>query len=244
LLEWNETTTEYPRDKCVPQLFEAQAEGAPEAGAVLFPGQSLSYRELNERANQLASYLKDSGVGPDVPAAVLMERSADMIIAWLAVLKAGGAYVPLHPKYPPERLKFMLADIRAPVVLTQQRLLTKLPMGLSQVLCVDSDWKQIASRTRSNPHPAASPDSLACIMYTSGSTGQPKGVAIPHRGITRLVRNTNYIQFDPSDRVAQISNVSFDAATFEIWGALLNGGRLVGIPDEVLCSPSEFSREL
>jgi amino acid adenylation domain-containing protein/FkbH-like protein len=244
LVEWNDTRSEYPRDQCIHQVFEAQAERTPEATAVVFGEHLLTYRELNSRANQLARYLQQLQVGPGVPVGLAVERSRDMVIGMLAILKAGGAYVPLDPTYPRERLAFMLADTAAPVVLTHQVLIGHLPPSTGKIVSLDTDWDLIGSQSRENPVSAAGPESLAYIMYTSGSTGQPKGVAVPHRPVNRLVLNTDYIQFNAFDRVAQLSNLSFDAATFEIWGALLNGGQLVGISQEVMLSAKAFGREV
>ena len=243
VVEWNDNKTDYPREKCIHQLFEAQAERTPNATAVMFGRQSLTYEELNHRANRLAHYLKKFSVGPDLLVGICMERSVEMVVGMLAILKAGGAYIPIEPGYPRERLTFMLADAGTPVLLTQQRLLARLPKSAS-ALCLDSDWELIARESRKNLSCAATPENLAYVIYTSGSTGTPKGVAVPHRAVNRLVLNTNYIQFTPEDRVAQISTASFDAATFEVWGALLNGGTLVGITRDVSLSPADFAREL
>ncbi|SPE63311.1 putative Phenylalanine racemase (ATP-hydrolyzing) [Verrucomicrobia bacterium] len=244
LVEWNRTATEYPRDKCIHQLFEDQAERTPQAAAVVFGAKSLTYRELNARANQLAHYLRQLEIGPDVPVAICVERSIEMVVGCLAVLKAGGAYVPLDGTYPKERLSFMLADTNAPLLLTQQHLAPHLPRSRPKVLCLDAEWEIVAQESRLNLSNATTPEQLAYIMYTSGSTGEPRGVAVPHRAVNRLVLNTNYIQFKASDRIAQVSNFSFDAATFEIWGALLNGAQLIGISRDAVLSPREFAREL
>ena len=243
LSEWNSTKTTYPLQRCIHELFEAQVENNPNAVAVVFEKQSLTYHELNQRANRLAHYLKKVFVSPDILVGICLDRSIEMIVAMLAVLKAGGAYVPLEAGYPRERLTFMLTDAGVPIVLTQQRLLPRLPRPLN-ALCLDSDWELIARESRENLPACANADSLAYVIYTSGSTGTPKGVAVSHRAVNRLVLNSNYIQLTAEDRVAQISNASFDAATFEIWGALLNGGTVVGITRDVTLSPCEFAREL
>lgn len=243
IVEWNDTKTDYPREKCIHELFEAQAERTPNAIAVVFGRQSLTYEELNHRASRLAHYLKKFSVGPDVLVGICVDRSVEMIVGMLAILKAGGAYMPIEPGYPRERLTFMLADAGTPVLLTQQQLVARLPKSAS-ALCLDSDWELIARESRKNLACTTTPDNLAYVIYTSGSTGTPKGVAVPHRAVNRLVLNTNYIQFTAEDRVAQISNSSFDAATFEIWGALLNGATLVGITRDVSLSPGDFAREL
>ncbi len=245
VVEWNATTTDFPKDKCVHQLFDVQAEKTPEAMAMKFEGESLTYSELNQRANQLAHHLRGLlGVGPDVPVGICMRPSLDLVVGMLAVLKAGGAYLPLDAENPMDRLAFMLEDAQAPVLLTRRDLLARMPRQSGMVICLDADWKVIGHASRQTPANTSSPKSLACIIYTSGSTGKPKGVAVPHRAISRLVLNTNYIRLGQNDRLAQVSNVSFDAATFEIWGALLNGCQLIGITREVMLSPKNFAREL
>ena len=240
---WNNTKTEYPRQKCIHELFEEQVQRTPDAVAVVFGNQSVSYEQLNQRANRLARHLQKYSVGPDVLVGICMERSVEMIVGMLGILKAGGAYVPIDSNYPRERLNFMLADSETPVLLTQHRLVSRLPKP-ANVLCLDSDWELIARENQKNLGLPVTPENLAYVIYTSGSTGTPKGVAVPHRAVNRLVLNTNYIQFSSSDRVAQVSTASFDAATFEIWGALLNGGTLVGITRDVTLSPADFAREL
>ncbi len=232
LVKWNDTAVDYPRDRCIHQLFEEQVESTPEAVALVFDDEQLTYAELNARANQLAHYLISLGVGPDVLVGICLERSPELIVGLLAILKAGGAYVPLDPSYPKQRLAFMLQDTRAPVLLTQESLLGSLPRHESRTLCVDRDRANFTSRSQANPSPVANKDDLAYVIYTSGSSGTPKGVMVPHAGIVRLVRNTDYIRLDATDCVAQASNPSFDAATFEIWGALANGSRLIMIKRE------------
>lgn len=242
LEEWNRTATEYPRNKTVHSLFEEQAARTPAALAVCYGSESLSYERLNERSNQLAHFLRGAGVGPDVPVGVLMERSIDMIVAWLAILKAGGAYVPLDPEYPAQRLAFMVEDTRMPVILTKACFEESLRGGPARAIRLDSDAKAIAREPVLPPPIQTTSENLAYIIYTSGSTGTPKGVAVPHRAIVRLVCQTNFIEFDGSERMAQLSNSSFDAATFEVWGALLHGGALIGVPKPVLLVPAEFAR--
>jgi amino acid adenylation domain-containing protein len=244
LFEWNATGAEYPEDACVQELFEAQVARSPDATALVCDGEALSYRELNRRANQLADHLQGLGVGPEVLVGICVERSVEMVVGLLGILKAGGAYVPLDPGYPQERLAFMLADAQAAVLLTQQRLVERFPAHGAHVVCIDADWELIARGREDNPIRMATPDNLAYVMYTSGSTGRPKGVAVAHRAVTRLVLNTDYVTISPADVLAQASNASFDAATFEIWGALLNGARLVVIPRDVLLAPAAFSAEL
>jgi amino acid adenylation domain-containing protein len=244
LVEWNDTKSDYPKDKCIHQLFEEQVERTPDAIAVVFENQKLTYRELNHRANQLAHYLRTLGVVSDVLVGICIEPSLKMVIGLLGILKAGGAYVPLDPTYPLERLAGMLSDSQCSLLLTQQKWLSALPESQASVICWETNLEKIDRESTSNLPSFGSGSSLAYVMYTSGSTGKPKGVAIPHRGILRLVLNTDYIQFGPDDRVAQASNTSFDAATFEIWGSLIHGARLVGIPRNILLSPQEFATQL
>jgi amino acid adenylation domain-containing protein len=241
LLEWNRTETDYPRDETVVGLFGAQALASPDAVAVDYGGETLSYAELNARANRLAHYLRSRGVGPEVMVGVYLERGLEMLVGLLGILKAGGAYVPLDLDYPPSRIRFMLEDAEVPVLLSHSGLSDRLPAFAGELVCVDSDWPLIERESAANPASGATADSLAYVIYTSGSTGTPKGVEIAHRAINRLVRNTDYYQVEPGDRIAQASNVSFDAATFEIWGALLNGARLVGIDKEVLLNSKSLA---
>ncbi len=224
--EWNRTQTNYPRNASIPQLFEQQARLTPSAVAAVFGAAKITYAELNRRANRLARRLERSGVSRDVPVGICLERSLEMIIALLAVLKAGGAYVPLDPKYPAERLAWMIADTQAPLVLAQRSFTQAL--SNSELLFVDS--LDLSDENEADIPSASRAEDLAYIIYTSGSTGVPKGVAIPHRGVVRLVRNTSYASFSADETFLQLAPLSFDASTFEIWGALLNGGRLVVMP--------------
>lgn len=230
---WNETRVESPSGSCLHELFEAQVERTLDSTAVVFEGHHLTYRELNHRANQLAHYLRKREVGPDVLVGICVERSVEMVVGLLGILKAGGAYVPLDPTYPQERLAFMVEESQTPVLLTQKRLLRRLPQYRARMICLDADWAAIAQENKENPLSVARPKNLAYVICTSGSTGKPKGVAVPHRAVSRLVMRTNYVNLEPSDRMAQVSNRSFAATTFEIWRALLHGARLVGVPGEL-----------
>ena len=238
LVEWNATATAYPRDACIHQLFEAQAECTPDAIAVVFADQQLSYRELNRRANQLGHYLRALGVGPDILVSLYIERSLELLVGILGILKAGGAYVPLDTAYPRGRVAFMMADTAAPVILTQSHLRDRLPDTEATVICVDTAWTRLATEPPENLTPCSRAEHLAYVMYTSGSTGQPKGICITHRSVNRLVQNTNFATFAREDVFLQYAPIAFDAATLELWGSLLNGGRLVMPPPGPLSLPA------
>ncbi len=238
LLEWNDTSTSYPREQCVHQLFESQVERTPDAVAVVLDrsgraeGQ-LSYRELNAQANRLAHALRRLEVGPEVLVGLAIERSLEMMVGILGILKAGGAYLPIDIGYPEARLAFLLADARMPVVLTEESFADKLP-GTVRVLCLKRDRDAIAGEREGNPGVAMTADGLSYVMYTSGTTGTPKGSAVPHRAVVRLVQETNYAELGAGEVFLQLAPISFDAATLEIWGPLLNGGRLVLYPPKPL----------
>ncbi|NEQ08360.1 MAG: AMP-binding protein, partial [Moorea sp. SIO4E2] len=247
LVEWNDTQTDYPKDRCIHQLFEEQVAKSPDAIALTFEHQQLTYRELNAQANQLAHHFKSLGVGPEVLVGICVGRSPEIVMGLLAILKAGGAYVPLDPTYPTERLSYMIKDAQIKVLLTQQQLIERLGQTQQQevrVVCLEAERDAINRHSQENLPNTTTSENLAYVIYTSGSTGQPKGVAVPHRAVNRLVINTNYIQLSPRDRVAQASNISFDAATFEIWGALLQGAQLVGLPKDILLSPQDLAAQI
>ncbi|MDZ7959049.1 MAG: non-ribosomal peptide synthetase [Aulosira sp. DedQUE10] len=230
LIEWNNTQTNYPKQACIHQLFEAQVEKTPDAVALIFNEQQVTYQELNCRANQLAQYLQTLGVGAEILVGICIERSIEMVLGLLAILKAGGAYVPLDPGYPQERLAFMLSDTNVSLLLTQKELVAKLPTHTASVICLDTDWNAIAQNNQDNLTANITADNLAYVMYTSGSTGTPKGVCVIHRGVVRLVKETNYAQLTDKEVILQLAPISFDASTLEIWGCLLNGGKLVICP--------------
>ena len=233
LIEWNDTQRDYPKDKCIHELFEAQVEKSPDAVAVTFEDQQLSYRTLNKRANQLAHYLRKRGVGPDVLVAICVERSLEMMVGLLGILKAGGAYVPLDPEYPNERLAFMLEDAQPAVLLTQARVMEKLPNRNPNLVCLDRDWEKIAAEKDRTPITVTAAENLAYVVYTSGSTGQPKGVEVRHQGVLRLLVGVDYVRIDANQSFLHLAPSSFDASTFEIWGALLHGARCVLFPEKV-----------
>ena len=239
LQQWSSHQSNYPA-VCIHQLFEAQVKQRPTAVALQFDRQ-FTYQELNQGSNQLARYLQRLGISSK-PVGICLEHSAEAIAAMLAVLKAGGAYVPLDPSYPPERLRFVLEDAGIAAILTRHW--ADSPVGETKVICLEQAWDEIAQESDENLSTAGTANQLAYIIYTSGSTGTPKGVMVPHRAVNRLVRDTNYVQIEPSDRVAQVANLAFDAATFEVWGALLNGAQLIGIERETTLSPPDFVTKL
>ncbi|MEP7338035.1 MAG: amino acid adenylation domain-containing protein [Acidobacteriota bacterium] len=228
LVDWNNTWRDFPLDKRLNDLFEAQAQRTPAAPALLFEEQVLTYEELNRRANQLAHRLRRMGVGPETPVGIMMERSVELIVALFGVLKAGGACVPLDPTYPRQRLDFMLQDARVSVLLAQRRLGDAVSVHSAETLCLDTDWKAIASESDENPAGGAGPDNVAYILYTSGSTGQPKGVLLPHRGlVNRLLAGQSVYHLTESDRLLHKASISFDASIWEIFWPLMAGAQLV-----------------
>jgi amino acid adenylation domain-containing protein/non-ribosomal peptide synthase protein (TIGR01720 family) len=231
LLSWNETTVDYPQDKkTIIDLFEKQVEEKPDAIAVVFDDDKLSYRELNAKANQLGHYLQSLGVKPEIFVGLCLERSLEMIIGLLGILKAGGTYVPLDPVYPTERLAFMLEDTQLAVLLTQSNLTKILPETQAQLVCLDGidEIKQMSYLSRENPLNGAGPDHLAYLIYTSGSTGKPKGVMIEHNCIINhcCVVQAHY-QLCSSDRVLQFTSLNFDPSLEQIFATLITGARLV-----------------
>ncbi|MFL6284217.1 MAG: amino acid adenylation domain-containing protein, partial [Pyrinomonadaceae bacterium] len=241
--EWNETRAELPT-LCLHELFERQAAESPTATAVVCGGEELSYGELNERANRLARLLRRRGVREESRVGLLMERGATAVVSLLAILKAGGAYVPLDGSYPQERLRFMLEDAGIRLVLTHGGTPEWLRALDTEVVDLRESAEELARESCEDLSCVTTPDSAAYVIYTSGSTGRPKGVLITHRSVVRLVCNTDYISLSPGDCVAQLSTLSFDASTFELWSALTNGALLAVIPKELALSPSELGAEL
>ncbi|HEY9509925.1 MAG TPA: amino acid adenylation domain-containing protein, partial [Verrucomicrobiae bacterium] len=236
IADWNQTTTPYDREASISQLFEAQVEKTPDATALIFRDQMISYRELNQRANRLARRLTESGIKPETRVGVALERSPEMIVALLAILKAGGAYVPLDRAYPPERLQFIINDTSLAAIVTDaafRQSFWEITGAESEAIAprfIAIETENFESESAENISTNTTAENLAYIIFTSGSTGTPKGVAVPHRGVVRLVRNTNYISISPDDVFLQLAPISFDASTFEIWGALLNGATLAIFP--------------
>ncbi len=241
LIGWNNTQVDYPADKCIHQLFEEQVERTPNDVAVVFEEQQLTYNELNRRANQLAHYLQSLGVKPDELVGICVERSLEMIVGLLGILKAGGAYVPLDPDYPQERLSFMLEDSQVKVLVTQAKLVESIPEHQAQLICLDTEWEKIAQNIPSNPESGVKPDNLTYIIYTSGSTGKPKGVLVNHANVVRLFAATDsWYHFNSNDVWTLFHSYAFDFSVWEMWGALLYGGRLVVVPYLVTRSPEAF----
>ena len=217
LNDWNATAREYPNDLCFHELFEAQVERTPDAIAVEFEDSALTYQQLNQRANQLAAYLRGLGVGPEVFVAIALERSLNMVVAVLGVMKAGGAYVPLDADYPADRLAFMIRDTGAPVLLTQTSRVPSMPAAQARVVCLDAEWPDIASYPTSNTPSGATSSNLAYVIYTSGSTGTPKGVMIEHRGLCNAtVEQARVFGVRNDGRVLQFSSFSFDGWVYEL----------------------------
>jgi len=218
LVEWNDTHAKYPREKCVHQLFESRVNLNPNATAVVFEEEQLTYHELNERANQLARYLAKLGVGPEVLVGLCVDRSVAMVVALLGILKAGGAYVPLDPSYPGERISFMLGDAEVQVLITQSGIVERLPRRSTRVVLIDTDWPEIDNENSENEASAAKPDGLAYVIYTSGSTGKPKGVQIPHGAVVNFLSSmAGTPGMTSNDRVLAVTTLSFDIAGLEIF---------------------------
>jgi amino acid adenylation domain-containing protein len=227
LVELNETAAPFSAEKCVHELFEKQVERAPEAIAIRNGSEELNYRELNLRANKLARYLRGIGIGPEVFVGIFMDRSIEMLVGLLAVLKSGGAYVPLDPQYPLERVRFMIEDSQARVVLTQNSLLDRLPDSAAQTICLDADCASFSNESSENLQPLAMANNLAYVIYTSGSTGQPKGVLVAHRGVTNMIEaSCKLFGVNSNNRILQGASLSFDASVLEIFMALASGARL------------------
>jgi amino acid adenylation domain-containing protein len=257
LVEWNDTQTDYPADQCVHHLFEEQVERSPEDIAIVFPGtardllsksgrcgeEELTYRELNQRANQLAHHLQTLGVGPEVLVGLCVERSLEMVVGLLGILKAGGAYLPLDPNYPPERLAMMLSDTQPLVLLSQSHLLDILPNTSTKVITLDKDWATDGPLT--NPTSAIQPDNLAYVIYTSGSTGRPKGVQIIHQALTNFLTS---MQQQPGltkqDVLVAVTTLSFDIAALEIYLPLIVGAKLIIAPQDSVADGSRLKNLL
>ncbi|MEM7727210.1 MAG: amino acid adenylation domain-containing protein, partial [Cyanobacteria bacterium P01_A01_bin.45] len=252
LVEWNSNQVDYPSDKCIHQLFEEQVERNPDAVAIVFEDQELTYQELNSRANQLAHYLQYAGIKLEDKIGVFIERSPFMAIAILAILKAGGAYVPLDTAYPSARLALMIEDVQCPILITQDHLANRLPVNNNQLLInIDSQWESIAQYSlenltsenlaSENLATKVTRNNLAYIIYTSGSTGTPKGTEVLHRNVIGFMFGVDYVHLDPEQIWLQHSSISWDALTLEFWTPLLSGARCVLYPSDTT-TPEELGK--
>ncbi|KAB8332627.1 non-ribosomal peptide synthetase [Scytonema tolypothrichoides VB-61278] len=245
VVEWNDTSTNYPTDVCIHQLFEAQVERTPDALAVVYEDQQLTYCELNARANQLAHYLRKLGVGPEVLVGICVERSLSMIIGLLGILKAGGAYVPLDPTYPQERLAFILEDAQVPVLLTQQQLVEVMPQHKAKIICLDTDWQTIVQQSQENLFREIATNNLAYVIYTSGSTGKPKGVQIPHSALSNFLHAMRQTPgLSAQDTLLAVTTYSFDIAALELFLPIIVGARLVVVSREIASDGAQLSTKL
>ncbi|MCC5610103.1 amino acid adenylation domain-containing protein [Nostoc sp. CHAB 5834] len=244
LHQWNQTQADIPKE-CIHQLFEAQVELTPDAIAIEFEGQYLTYQELNQRANQLAHYLQSLGVKPDVLVGICIERSPLMVIGLLAILKAGGVYIPLDPAYPKERLAFMLNDSQLPVLLTQQSLIERLPEHSAQVVYLDTNQEIITKQSQKNPNSNVKAENLVYTLYTSGSTGKPKGVPILHSSLVNILY---YLRqetgLNQQDIFFAVTTISFDIAAVELYLPLMVGARVVILSREITSDPSQLAKLL
>jgi amino acid adenylation domain-containing protein len=252
LVEWNQTQADYGYETCVHELFEAVVARTPESVAVVFEDESLTYAELNRRANRLAHYLQRRGVGPETLVGICVRRSIEMIVGVLGVLKAGGAYVPLDPAYPAERLAFMLEDADAAMLLTQAHLKEQIGKWANgqithhaprTTVCLDTDWDLIAEELDTNPVSGVTPENLAYVIYTSGSTGRPKGTLLHHRGFCNFIQAQNqFLDVGSESCVLQFASFGFDASTSEIFTALLAGATLCLAKRETLLSETDLTQ--
>ncbi len=241
LSEWNDTRPDLLPGSCIHHLFEQQVELTPDATALTFEDQNLTYRELNRQANQLAHYLRGLGVGAESIVGIFVERGIALAVTIIGTLKAGGAYVPLDPAYPRERLAFIMDTATVCVVLTEQSLVAQLPRSKAEVVCLDEVRESLLSQPVENPSGGVGPDNLAYVIYTSGSTGVPKGVMIEHKNVTHLFRNVRQLyDFQENETWSLFHSYAFDVSVWELWGALLHGGRLVIVPQSAIRAPDSF----
>jgi amino acid adenylation domain-containing protein len=245
LQTWNDTCADYPKDTCLHQLIEAQVQRTPNAVALVFDDRRLTYRELNEQANQLAHHLQALGVGPEAVVGLCVERAPEMLVGLLGILKAGGAYLPLDPTYPGERLAFILEDARAAVLLTQERLRERLPAHHSRVVCLDAIGEAITGESKADPHSPVCADNLAYTIYTSGSTGKPKGVPIVHRAVVNFM---HAMRREPGlterDTLLAVTTLSFDIAGLELFLPLAVGATVVLVSPDVAADGARLAARL
>ncbi len=245
VVEWNKTAAEYPRDRCIHEIFEQQVEQTPDAVAVVYEGEHLTYYELNRRANQLAHYLREKGVGPEVKVGLCVERSLEMIIGLVGVMKAGGAYLPIDPGNPEERIRYMLSDSGAKVVLVQGRFKERVGEICANIVELEQSAEEVQEGSGKNLEVEVSGENLAYVIYTSGSTGIPKGVEIEHGGVANLIAwHQRIYNVNPTDRATQVAGTAFDACVWELWPYLTAGASIHIANDEIYSSPSSLSRWL
>lgn len=230
LVRFNETPDEYPSDKTINDLFLKQVHRTPNKIALVSDKSEWTYRELNDRANQLAHYLQKQGLNPGEMVGISLDRSVDLIIGIIGIIKAGGVYVPLDSSYPVERIQYMVNETRLNILITQRNLIKNFEQTNVKILILSEETSSIMTESKENPMTHISKENLAYVNFTSGSTGKPKGVMVPHRAVVRLVTEPNYVQLSEEEVLLQLAPISFDAATFEIWGSLLNGAKLVLYP--------------
>ena len=234
LVSWNDNNGDYPQNKCIQQLFEEHAQRTPEAIALVFETQTFTYAALNQQANQLAHYLRNLGVGPDVFVGIYLEPISEMVLSVLAILKAGAAYLPLDPSYPQERLAFMLQDTATPVVLTLSPFLESLPQSKATVVCLDQDWAAISKEDDSNLSALTTPQNLAYVIYTSGSTGRSKGVCCYHAAVLNFL--ASFERWSPlgvGDNVSLWTSLNFDVSVYDMFSALVSGATLHIVPQSI-----------
>ncbi|MCH7322498.1 amino acid adenylation domain-containing protein [Solibacillus sp. MA9] len=241
IVEFNDTVTDYPREKVIHELFEEQVNNVPDNIAVVFENKKLTYKELNERSNSLARVLKEKGVGPDVIVGIITERSVEVIVGIMAILKAGGAYLPIDFEYPQNRIKYMIENSNIRILLAQNDVRKYTDFGCE---ILDLSNENLFSEDNRNLDNIHSSNHLAYVIYTSGTTGIPKGVEVIQRNVVRLVKNTNYIEIKDHDKILQTGSIAFDASTFEIWGALLNGATLHLVSNEIILNANNLEQYL
>jgi amino acid adenylation domain-containing protein len=242
LVQWNNTKVDYPASTSIHEPFEAQAARTPDRVALVFERQTLSYGELNRRANQLAHHLRGLGVGPNVLVGLCVKRSLDMAVGLPGILKAGAAYVPMDPAYPKERLQYILEDSKASVVLTQESLVDGLPSFAGQIICLDKDWAKIACESEKNPVTQVNPENLGYVLFTSGSSGKPKGVEISHRAVANFLNSVREVPgMTAQDTLLSVTTLSFDIFGLEIWLPLTSGAKVVIASEEVARNGKELA---
>ncbi|MEW6734140.1 MAG: amino acid adenylation domain-containing protein [Acidobacteriota bacterium] len=244
LVEWNNTTVEYPYNKCIHQLFEEQVAQTPLAIAVVYEQEQLSYQEINRRANQLAHYLISLGVGPEVLVGICLERSIEMVVAIMGVLKAGGAYLPIDPSYPLERITYILENARVLLVLTRLRRADELSKNLAEIVCLDSEWSIISAESDTNPITNVNPDNLAYVIYTSGSTGKPKGVEVSHRNLVHSTYARSLYYQDMAVRYLLLPSFAFDSSVAVIFGTLSQGSTLLLLNEAYCKDPAQVQQSI